>query len=155
MCLGEDGVKVFNDLAKKPVPYVSACVYCIVGVLWCGGMQDVCVYVSVCVCMCVRACVCVCVCVCVRVCVCVIDDMAYFKGESLLCGLMPVVPSMENKWEKWEVKNQRNMPYSIRNGMGRRVVKKVKKKRSCYRRGNGEEDTSRWGIVMQNNKKSL
>ena len=36
---------------------------------------------------------------------------------------------MENKWEKWEVKNQRNMPYSTTNGMERRVVKKVKKKK--------------------------
>ena len=130
MCFGEDGVRVFNDLAKKPVPYVSACVYCIVG-CWCFVVWWYARCVCICECVCVCVCVCVHVCVCVCVCMCVIDDMAYFKGESLLCGLMPVVPSMENKWEKWEVKNQHNMPYSIRNGMGRRVVKKVKKKKEA------------------------
>ena len=28
VCFGEDGVRTFNDLAKKPLSYVSACVYC-------------------------------------------------------------------------------------------------------------------------------
>ena len=44
---------------------------------------------------------------------------------------------MENKWEKWEVKNQRNMPYSTTNGMERRVVKKVKKKKAVAGEGMG------------------
>ena len=56
--------------------------------------------------------------------------MAYFKGESLLdCGSRPVVPNMENKWEKWKC--------STRNGMGRRVVKKVKKKEDVTGKGMG------------------
>ena len=76
--------------------------------------------------------------------------MAYFKGESLLdCGSRPVVPNMENKWEKWEVKKQRNMPCSTRNGMGRRVVKKVKKNEAVTGEGMGRRihQANRGGVL--------
>ena len=58
--VGDNGVRVFHDVANEPLSYVSACVYCTCmysrGVVFCDVVVCKMCVCAVCVCVCVLWC---------------------------------------------------------------------------------------------------